>query len=343
MRTGLICAMLLLSMGRPAGAETLYNKDGVRLSATAQAIDPGAAVCRVREERHSAEEYARLKPNDGQPLDVWRIDVLVANFSGKVLDYLSASVNVDSDWPLCDHWDGPEASYGEPVTTEPLMSIQRAAGVKPGEEVRETAFVLAYHDQEPSIGRWDIDYDLAPRAATATTAPGAERPAAAGGAPDPGTPGQGAPDPTCAGKEIGAECWMETENQSGCYLWNPNLQRGETVTWTGNCADGLANGAGEGIWNYKAAKRVDKGPYVDGKKNGHWIIRWTDGRVDEGPYVDGKRNGRWTQRTGDGSVEEGPYVDGEKNGRWTQRTGDGLLCTKSWVNGEYQSINCSER
>ena len=43
------------------------------------------AVCRIREARHSAEEYERLKPNDGQPLDVWRIEVLVANYSGKTL------------------------------------------------------------------------------------------------------------------------------------------------------------------------------------------------------------------------------------------------------------------
>ena len=47
--TCLTCAVLLLAT-EPAAAETLYNQDGVRLSATVQEIDPGGATCRVREE-----------------------------------------------------------------------------------------------------------------------------------------------------------------------------------------------------------------------------------------------------------------------------------------------------
>ncbi len=42
----------------------------------------------------------------------------------------------------------------------------------------------------------------------------------------------------------------------------------------------------------------DKGPYVEGKKHGHWVLNWQGiiGGVQEGPYVDGKRHGRWVER-----------------------------------------------
>ena len=157
--TCLTSALLLLTTG-PAAAETLHNQDGVRLSATVQEIDPGGATCRIREERHSAEEYARLQPNHGQPLNVWRVELVVANYSGKVLDYLSAHLNVASEWPPCDNWDGL-GNYGKQVVwTGPLMTIQDVGSVAPGEERREIEFVLAWHDDDPVLGRWDIDYDF---------------------------------------------------------------------------------------------------------------------------------------------------------------------------------------
>ena len=330
-------ACLLLLPAAPATAETFYNKDGVRLSATAQEIDPGAATCRIREARHTAEEYARLKANDGQPLNVWRIEMLVANYSGKTLDYLSAHVNVESEWPPCDHWDGPEASYGEPVVwTGPLMSIQRVAGVEPGEEVRQTAFVLAYHEEEPAFGRWDIDYDFAAGVSAATAAAGTEQPTrSATSAQGERTPGRFEPGETCAGKEVGSSCWMEIENQPGCYLWNPNLQRGEVVTWTGDCSGGRASGTGERRWKYtnsdgEAASSSGSGQIVGGKEHGPWVQRLADGGVHEGSYVDGKRNGPWVERLANGGVHEGPFVDGKRHGHWTERTPTKDLEGSNW-------------
>ena len=83
-----------------------------------------------------------MKPNHGQPLDVWRVELVVANYSGKVLDYLGAHLHVESSWPPCD-WDGL-GNYGKQVVwTGPLMSIQDVGSVEPGEERREIEFVLA--------------------------------------------------------------------------------------------------------------------------------------------------------------------------------------------------------
>ncbi len=181
-------AVALVSV--PVAAETLYNQDGVRLSATVQEIETGAATCRIREERHAAEEYEKLKPNDGRPLDVWRVEFVVANYSGRVLDYVSAHLNVESSWPPCDHWDGPESRYGKAVVwTGPLMTISDVGSVQPGEERREVEFVLAWHEDDPVLGRWDIDYDFAAAASDrnpegASTRPGSAAASRSDGAAD---------------------------------------------------------------------------------------------------------------------------------------------------------------
>ena len=345
-------AMLAVSIGT-ASAETFYNQDGVQLSATARPIDPGAATCRIREERHSAEEYERLKPNDGQPLDVWRVELVVANYSGKVLDYLSAHLNVESDWPPCDHWDGPERSYGAPVVwTGPLMSIQDVGSVEPGEERREIEFVLVFHEDEPALGRWDIDYDFAAATASAPgggappaeplavpaadQAPG-ERTAEAPGAGRSGLPASIRADQTCFRKSVGEECWMEIENKPGCYLWSDELRLNETVTWSGGCADGLAHGRGEADWNYtlggEQPETTASGEMRRGKSHGRWTARLSSGGViEEAHFVDGLPHGRWTFRFANGSVYEGSYVDDKRHGRWTRRDADGNVSYTCYSN-----------
>ncbi len=379
-----IVTALLLLPGGPAAAETFYNKDGVLMSATAVAIHPGAAICRIREERHTAEQYEKLKPNEGQPLDVWRVELVVANYSGRALDYLNAHLNVTSDWPPCDHWDGPAGSYGAPVVwTGPLMSIQDVGIVEPGEEVRETAFVLAWHEEEPALGRWNINYDFAAAppdgsgatetraesAGTGRATAAARAREAAGTAEVPVAGGSGLPagirpEDTCPGKEVASSCWMELSNRPGCYTWNPNLQREETVTWTGGCSNGRASGVGDRAWSYTddegepasssgtgelrddkeaglwttrlASGLVAEGSWVDGRPHGHHVLRWPSGRVHEGPYVDGKENGHWIERYslfGTHWVEEGPYVDGRKHGHWRERADDGRVIEGPYVNG----------
>ena len=57
-------------------------------------------------------------------------------------------------------------------------------------------------------------------------------------------------DPTCA-DQPGESCWMEVSQRPGCYVWNPNPQPGETVTWTAECAGGLVQGTGTLRWVYR--------------------------------------------------------------------------------------------
>ncbi|MDE2851124.1 MAG: hypothetical protein OXP74_10985 [Acidobacteriota bacterium] len=348
-------ASLLLPAGLTA-AETFYNKDGVQLSAMARVIDTGAATCRIREERHTAEQYEKLKQNEGRPLNVWRVELVVANYSGETLDYLNAHINVESAWPPCDNWDGL-GNYGKPVVwTGPLMTIHDVGSVEPGEERREIEFVLAWHEDDPVLGRWDINYNFeaAPPAGggaaetrsgnTGSRTAAAPEREAAGTAEAPlagrsGPPTGTRPEDTCAGKEVASSCWMQVANHPGCYVWNPNLQREETVTWTGSCSGGRASGAGQRTWSYtddgNPKSSTGTGELRNGRENGHWTHRFAEGDIQEGPYVDGKRNGHWTLRFASGSVYEGSFVNDERHGYWTERWQDlAAVYEGSFVAGE---------
>jgi hypothetical protein len=60
------------------------------------------------------------------------------------------------------------------------------------------------------------------------------------------------------------------DSKTGCKVWNPRPIANETISWTGICGNGLAQGQGLLQW------------YQDGKPNGTF----------EGEFRDGKLNGR---------------------------------------------------
>ena len=157
--------------------------------------------------------------------------------------------------------------------------------------------------------------------------------------------------PTCAGQFSGAECWQEVTGQPGCYVWNHDLTRSETMTWTGKCSGGRAQGEGtlkrihsdetlfsestgrlqdgkrDGKWVVRWAiiDTVGEGPYVGGKKHGHWVKRSASGHVEEGSYAEDKKHGHWVEIWANGSVHEGPYVEGLKQGKWSWRSSTGRI------------------
>ena len=157
------------------------------------------------------------------------------------------------------------------------------------------------------------------------------------------------------------EGWVELDNHPQCYVWC-HLFDLETVTWTGECADGFLQGTGTFFEKYIAGQEafyiieetghlhnnkkhgqwvkrdqstqgnsqpdsldwrlLEKGSYVDDKKHGHWIER-KYGSLAEGPYVEGKKHGDWIHYFSDGSVEaKGPYVNNERHGDWVVRLDD---------------------
>ena len=94
-------------------------------------------------------------------------------------------------------------------------------------------------------------------------------------------------------------------------------------------------GGGGGRRTFTASDgSVLEGPYVDGKKQGDWVIRFANGNVWEGSYRDDKMHGRWVLRFADGKAGEGLYVDGKRHGHWVERSVNGTVWKGSYVNDE---------
>ena len=100
------------------------------------------------------------------------------------------------------------------------------------------------------------------------------------GAPSSGAPAGDRPgaaefggEPVCGAQPRGEPCWMEAANLPGCYVWNPNPQADETVTWTGGCRGGFARGTGSLTWTYPGTQEVATGGRLrDGKLDGTWAV-----------------------------------------------------------------------
>ena len=127
-----------------------------------------------------------------------------------------------------------------------------------------------------------------------------------------------------------AGAWV-VDAKSDCQVWNPNPQLEETVTWSGSCANGRAEGVGtvqwlkggvpsetdEGEWHEGRQINIGKqswatgrykGELSDGEPNGHGILTVQKLRY-EGDFRDGKPNGVGTLTVGGESVQGG-WKDG---------------------------------
>lgn len=122
----------------------------------------------------------------------------------------------------------------------------------------------------------------------------------------------------------GAAGWTEAEG-SRCKLWNwcPNGQ--ETVTWSGACVDGFADGAGVNQW-FHAGALVERyeGTMRAGKVDGRGSNTFATGERYEGQWRDGQRHGRGVLVNADGSRYEGEWRDNAASGR-------GVM---TWANGD---------
>lgn len=138
-------------------------------------------------------------------------------------------------------------------------------------------------------------------------------------------------DPKCTdlpGQYLGdnhAECWVETENQPGCFLWTTHYHSDQITRWTGRCQEDVAEGlgtysisAGSGHAYYEGT-----GELVSGKTNGRWENTWSDGDRSVGEYRDGIMHGRWIITDADGYRREGEYRNEMEHGMWIKEYPNG--------------------
>ena len=105
--------------------------------------------------------------------------------------------------------------------------------------------------------------------------------------------------------------WM-ADSRTGCKLWNPQPQPGETVRWSGACEGGFAVGPGVTEW------------YEDGEVT----------EIVEGDRVAGHLQGKGVQTTADGARFEGSWKDDRRNGPGVYTAPDGRRVSGLWVNDE---------
>ena len=170
-------AVMVLGMAGNASAQQLLEIDGVELRGEAQLVMAGGGTCNVLE---SDTAYDEKKENDGAPMDVWRLDFSVRNGSGRWLDHLIARFQIESEWPDCTNWDGPEAGeFPQNIEwADSIGHIQESGRnvVGPGETLTETKyFIVLQGDPPPQFANWSIDFDFAvnpPPADSQSGAPG---------------------------------------------------------------------------------------------------------------------------------------------------------------------------
>ena len=126
-------------------------------------------------------------------------------------------------------------------------------------------------------------------------------------------------EPTCAGRPKGTACWRELSHQPGCHVWTSNLRPDATVSWTAECAEGMAQGTGTLKWAWdRDQESIDTtGRLRAGKRHGPWVERWANGTVNQGSYLEGKQHGKWVARRDGRVVAEAHFVEGK--GQWVDK------------------------
>jgi hypothetical protein len=119
--------------------------------------------------------------------------------------------------------------------------------------------------------------------------------------------------------------------ESGCKVWNPHPQPNETVNWSGNCINGLAQGPGTLQWlNNGKPYEKDEGEWSEGRQFGRGTQDWGSGRYD-GELVNGEPQGRGAL-TLQSARYEGEFRSGKPNGSGTVTNLEGVF-KGVWKNG----------
>lgn len=121
------------------------------------------------------------------------------------------------------------------------------------------------------------------------------------------------------------------DTSSGCKVWNPHPQPNETVSWSGGCVNGLAQGPGSLQWLHdNRPYEKDQGDWNEGRQSGRGTQDWSSGRYD-GELRDGEPHGHGvlTLQT---SRFEGEFRNGKPNGAGTVTSLEGVY-KGNWKEG----------
>jgi MORN repeat len=98
-----------------------------------------------------------------------------------------------------------------------------------------------------------------------------------------------AASPAAAQEESHAPPRWIADAKTGCKVWDPAPEAGESVSWSGPCKAGFAEGEGTLQWflHGKKGDRYDGG-YAHGKRNGYGVVTFANGETVKGAWLDDK-------------------------------------------------------
>ena len=130
------------------------------------------------------------------------------------------------------------------------------------------------------------------------------------------------------------DSWIE-DAKTGCRIRNPAPQPRETVTWSGACPNGIAEGTGVLQWldDDRPTDRYE-GELRDGWENGRGIATSTViADRYEGEWRDGWRHGQGAYEFANGDRYEGDWFEGLRTGQGTMVWADGTRYEGGWLDG----------
>ena len=123
---------------------------------------------------------------------------------------------------------------------------------------------------------------------------------------------------------------------TGCRIRNPAPQPRESVTWSGPCANGIAQGAGILQW-FDDDRPTDRyeGEMSDGWENGRGTATSTTiADRYEGEWRDGWRHGRGVYDFAAGDRYDGEWFEGYRTGRGTMTWANGARYEGEWLDSK---------
>ncbi|MBS7789159.1 hypothetical protein KTR66_04090 [Roseococcus sp. SDR] len=133
--------------------------------------------------------------------------------------------------------------------------------------------------------------------------------------------------------------WV-VDPRNGCWLWNSNPQPNETVTWSGACPRGPAQGQGRGEWRSQdggAPAMVSQfsGQMREGRLDGQATVTWPSGNRYEGAWMDGRQNGHGVYLWANGARYDGEWRDGRRQGHGVMLYPNGDRYEGRWRDGRF--------
>ena len=135
---------------------------------------------------------------------------------------------------------------------------------------------------------------------------------------------------------IGPAANYTKDMTTGCKVFNPAPESGESVSWSGACTDGYASGSGVLQW-YSNGQATDlyNGEINNGKRHGTGTFRWKDGSSYEGGWANHKYDGNGIYTDEHGTVDNATFVSGKYNGKGFRTKKDGTIFSFIAVNNKF--------